>query len=74
MTIDIEELENCYKVSLGDDGARALINKAILIANLPRKHFYSKEEALKICNALQCQPGFVAIVGGIVASRIIVRN
>jgi hypothetical protein len=74
MRIDISEFENSFKESLGEKEAKELIKRAILQVKLPLKKDYTKQEALKICDSLQIDKGFVGIIGGILASRIILRS
>lgn len=71
--ISYQEFFESYKDSLGVAGADELLKKAITEANLFKKEYYSKEEALKICNVLRQYGGFVCIIAGILASRFIIR-
>jgi len=71
--ISYQEFYDSFKDSLGDDGANELLKKAILQANLVQREYYTKEEALKLCDVLKQFGGFVGIIGGILASRFIIR-
>ena len=71
--ISIYEFVNSYKNSLGVDGAEQLIKRTVQETQLEYKFEYSKPEALRICQQLQTNGGFIGIVGGIIASRMIIR-
>lgn len=71
--IQLTEFIDSFKDSLGLDGAKELLQQALLDAGLPYQRDYSKEEALKLCQELKKKAGFIGIVGGILASRIIIR-
>lgn len=67
------EFIDSYKESLGIEGAEILIQSALVKQKIPPQHAYSKEDALKICEALKNSGGFIAIVANILASRFILR-
>jgi hypothetical protein len=69
----ISEFVNSYQNSLGIDGAEQLIKRTVEESSLEYKLEYNKSEALRICQQLQTNGGFIGIVGGILASRIIIR-
>lgn len=71
--IAYQEFFDSYKDSLGTDGAHELLKKAIFQANLFHRDYYTKEEALKICDVLHQYGGFVGLIGGILASRFVIR-
>jgi hypothetical protein len=71
--IPFYEFVDCYKNSLGLEGAEELLKSVISRVNLVYRLEYNKEEALKICQGLKEQGGFIGIIGGIMASRILVR-
>ncbi len=69
----LQEFMDCYKNSLGVEGAEQVLRQAIQHAGIPYKKDFSKEEALKICQELKQNSGFIGIIGGIMNSRIIIR-
>jgi membrane protein CcdC involved in cytochrome C biogenesis len=72
--IAINELINPYVQCLGQEGAQKIISDAIRSQQLIYKNEYTKEEAKKILEFLKSQEGFVAILAGILLSRIVLRN
>lgn len=71
--ISYQEFYDSYKDSLGTEGAHELLKKAINQAGLFRHDYYTKEEALKICDILHQYGGFVGIIANILASRFVIR-
>lgn len=71
--IKIEDFYDVYIQSAGEEGARRIIEEAIVEAELLLKKEYSKEEALKICEALKKKAGFIKILAGLFSARIILR-
>lgn len=69
----LQEFMDCYKNSLGVEGADQVLRQAIQRAGISYKKDFSKEEALKICQELKQNSGFIGIIGGIMNSRIIIR-
>jgi hypothetical protein len=69
----LKEFMDCYKNSLGVEGAEQVLRQAIQRAGISYKNDFSKEEALKICQELKQNSGFIGIIGGIMNSRIIIR-
>lgn len=71
--IQLQEFIDSYKESLGIEGAQALLKNVTKKLNLSYRYEFNKEEALRICDELKLQSGFIAIVGGILSSRITIR-
>jgi hypothetical protein len=71
--ITIQEFIDCFKDSLGLEGAEQLLKNTLLKTGISMKNEFSKEEALKICRELKQHTGFIGIIGGILNSRIIIR-
>lgn len=71
--IYLQEFIDSYKESLGLEGAKELIFDATRQLNLSDREVLTKQEALKICEVLRKQPGFVCIVAGILANRMKLR-
>lgn len=61
---------NAYKESFGQEGAENLIKNTLSKIKILERADYSKEEALKICDALKERGGFVGIMAGILRSKI----
>lgn len=72
--IPMQELVDCYKQSIGEEGAKELIKSAVLKAGLSILKEYSKDDAIKILNVLQKEEGFIGILAGIIIPRIIIRK
>lgn len=72
--IMLQELIDCYKESIGVEGAEQLIKQVLLKARFPSEQKeFTKTEALKICRELKQYPGFIGIIGGILSSRIMIK-
>ncbi len=69
----LKEFIDCYKESLGVEGAEQLMKQTILKANVVLQNEFTKEDALRICRELKQYPGFIGIIGGILNSRVIIR-
>lgn len=69
----LKEFIDCYKDSLGLEGAEQVLKQAVQKAGLKYQPDFTKEDALKICRELKQHSGFVGIIGGIMNSRIIIR-
>jgi hypothetical protein len=68
--IKIEDFQDLYIQTTGEEGARRIIKQAIAEAGLPEKKEYTKEEALKICEALKKKSGFIKTVANLFSARI----
>lgn len=73
MKISYNEFVDCYKESLGIEGADQLLKQTLKKVNIPQQSDYSKEDALKICRELKKHQGFIGIIAGLIHSRIIIR-
>lgn len=71
--IPLKEFIDCYKESLGLEGAEQLMKQTLHKACIPWQYEYTKDEALKVCRELKQHQGFIGIIGGIMNSRIIIR-
>ncbi|CUI17738.1 hypothetical protein PNK_2135 [Candidatus Protochlamydia naegleriophila] len=71
--IPLKEFIDCFKESMGVEGAQQLLKQTLQKANIAPKSEFTKEEALKICRELKQYSGFVGIIGGILNSRILIR-
>lgn len=69
----LKEFIDCYKDSLGIEGAEQVLKQAVQKAGLKYQTDFTKEDAIKICRELKQQSGFVGIIGGIMISRIAIR-
>ncbi len=72
--IPLKEFIDCYAQSLGQEGAEKIVKDAIRRVGYPLQYEYTKEEAIRILEELQKQPGFVGIIAGILLSRTYIRN
>lgn len=71
--VNIQEFYESYVQSTGIEGAQKLINEIISEVGLNLKKEYTKEEALKICEALKKRGGLVKIIGGFITARVMLR-
>lgn len=71
--VDIKEFHNAYIQSLGIEGAQKLIKETVSEVGLSVKKEYTKEEALKICEALKNKHGLVSIIAGLLSARMMLR-
>lgn len=72
--IALSELTDAFAQGLGNEAAEQLLFSALERQHLPRRKEYTKEEVLLLLKDLQTQTGFVAILAGILLSRVILRN
>ncbi|OGX26153.1 MAG: hypothetical protein A3J51_03925 [Omnitrophica WOR_2 bacterium RIFCSPHIGHO2_02_FULL_45_21] len=68
--IKIEDFHALYIQTTGEEGARKITKEAIAEAGLVEKKEYSKEEALKICEALKKKSGFIKTLANLFSVRI----
>ncbi len=72
--ISMQELIDSYKKSIGEEGAKELVQSAVRKAGLAFSREYTKDDAIKILKVLQKEEGFVGILAGIIIPRIIIRK
>ncbi len=72
--ISMQELVDSYKTSIGEEGAKELVQSAVRKAGFPLLREYTKDETIKILNVLQKEEGFIGILAGIIIPRIIIRK
>jgi len=72
--ISLEELYNTYTQGLGLEGAKKIIREAIVESGLKVEEEYTKEEALKICEALKKKGGFIKIIANLFSARLKLRH
>ncbi len=72
--INLNEFYDPLKECLGVEGAQKVIREAIQKAGLQLHAEYSKEDALKICDALKTKQGFVQFLAINLRARFAVRD
>lgn len=71
--IEKQEFINTFQESLGIEGAENLIRETTDALFLNDKAFYSKEEAIQMCEEITKKTGFVSIIARLLLARLILR-
>jgi hypothetical protein len=74
LRINLNEFYDPLKECLGVEGAQKIIRDAVQQAGLQMHAEYSKEDALKICEALKTKQGFVQFLAINLRARFAVRD
>lgn len=61
---------DAYSHNLGVEWARRVIEKAINQAGLPSSEEYTREDALRICEKLKLQEGFVKVIANFLVTQL----
>jgi hypothetical protein len=68
--IKLEDFQELYIQTAGVEGAEKIIKEAIAEAGLTEKKEYTKEEALKICEVLKKESGFIKTIANLFSARV----
>ena len=68
-----EEFVKAYTQGIGIDGAQKLISETIRSIGLTEKQDYTKDEAIRICEALKQKDGFIKILACSLLARIYIK-
>ncbi len=69
--VSVEKLVKIYAEGLGEDSAKKIIQDALTKLGLPSNtRDLSKDDAIKLCNLLSKNKGFVGIVSRFILARI----
>jgi hypothetical protein len=72
--INIKEFYDAYAESLGLEGARKIVDQAVIDCGLPKQQAFSPADAIKICEMLKKNEGYVAIIAGFLGARFALRK
>lgn len=70
----LERFYSAYTQSMGIEGSQKIVKDALSEAGLTVKKEYPRSEALKLCEVLKTKPGFVGIIAGFLAARVILEK
>lgn len=69
-----QEFIDAYRDSLGVEAASYIINEILEKQGWANKKEFTKEEAMTVCDRLKAQGGLVALVGGMLRARLVLRK
>ena len=69
-----QEFIDAYRDSLGAEAAGYVINEILDKQGWASKREFTKEEAMTICDCLKAKGGLVALVGGMLRARLVLRR
>jgi hypothetical protein len=72
--VSTNEFYEAFNQSLGTEGAKKIVQEAILEAGLTLQASYPISEALMICDTLRKKPGFIRIVGSCLSARFTLKK
>ncbi|HEY9789239.1 MAG TPA: hypothetical protein V6D22_02490 [Candidatus Obscuribacterales bacterium] len=72
--INIKEFYEAYSESLGLEGARKIVDQAVIDSGLPKQVNYTPADAIRICDTLKKSTGYVAIIAGFLGARFALRK
>ncbi len=71
--ISCEELAKNFEKILGEEESKKLIESTAKKLGIGKKDFYSKEEAIRICETLaNKEKGFISIIAKVVLAKLYV--
>jgi hypothetical protein len=72
--VNANEFYDAFTQSLGTEGAKKVVQEAILESGLSVRNTYPIPEALKICDTLRKKPGFIRIIGSCLSARFTLKK
>jgi len=72
--VSTNEFYEAFNQSLGTEGAKKVVQEAILESGLTLQTSYTIPEALRICDTLRKKPGFIRIVGSCLSARFVLKT